>query len=72
MAARIDGEVKGLIGSAFNEAKRILAENRARMDVVVERLKVQETIDAGELDALLGAVSGPAPWGRQAASATQA
>ena len=72
VAARIDGEVKGLIGSAFNEAKRILAENRARMDAIVERLKVQETIDAGELDALLGAVSSPAPWGRQAASATQA
>ncbi|HKF15760.1 MAG TPA: AAA family ATPase, partial [Candidatus Dormibacteraeota bacterium] len=72
VAARIDSEVKGLIGAAFDEAKRILSERRSKMDEIVERLKVQETIDAAELDELLGDASGPARWDHEPASATLA
>src|SRR5262252_2304331 len=53
VAARIDGEVKDLIAGGFNEAKRILSESRPTMDTIVERLKVQETIDSDELNEIL-------------------
>src|SRR5215467_4314236 len=72
VAARIDSEIKGLIAGGFEEAKRVLSERRAKMDEIVERLKVQETIDGAELDELLGSASGPARWDHQPASATLA
>jgi len=73
VAAQIDGEIKDLIAGGFDRAKRILSERRAKMDKVVERLKVQETIDGAELDELLGSASGPARWeDHEPASATLA
>ena len=53
VAAQIDDEIKRLVSEAYDNAKRILSDLRARMDAVVERLKVVETIDAAELDAIL-------------------
>jgi cell division protease FtsH len=53
IAAVIDEEVKAIIGQAFETAKKILTEHRAQMDRVVERLKVVETIDQGELESIL-------------------
>ncbi len=53
MAAVIDEEIKSLIRDAYETAKRILTEQRAQMDRVVERLKVEETLDAAQLDELL-------------------
>jgi cell division protease FtsH len=53
IAAVIDEEVKAIIGNAFETAKKILTEQRAAMDRVVERLKVVETIDQAELESLL-------------------
>ena len=53
VAALIDEEIKGLIGAAHQAARRILTEQRARMDAVVARLKVEETIDAAQLDEIL-------------------
>ncbi len=53
VAAQIDDEIKGLISEAYGNAKRILSEHRGKMDVVVDRLKVVETIDAAELDSIL-------------------
>jgi cell division protease FtsH len=53
IAAIIDGEIKHIIDEAYDAAKRILTEQRAPMDRVVERLKVEETIDAAELDNIL-------------------
>jgi cell division protease FtsH len=53
VAALIDEEIKLLVSDAYDNAKRILTEQRAKMDAVVERLKVEETIDAGQLDAIL-------------------
>jgi cell division protease FtsH len=58
VAALIDEEIKSLIGEAYDKAKRILTEQRGKMDVVVERLKVVETIDVAQLDEILaGATS---------------
>ncbi len=53
IAAIIDGEIKHIIDEAYDTAKRILTDQRAAMDRVVERLKVEETIDAAELDKIL-------------------
>jgi cell division protease FtsH len=57
VAQLIDEEVRSLIKEAYETAKRILTEQRVKMDTVVERLKVEETIDAAELDAILAAPS---------------
>jgi len=53
VAALIDEEIKSLVSEAYDTAKRILTEQRTKMDAVVERLKVVETIDAKELDEIL-------------------
>jgi cell division protease FtsH len=53
VAALIDEEIKGLIAEAYEKAKRILTEQRSKMDGVVERLKVEETLDAAQLDEIL-------------------
>jgi cell division protease FtsH len=53
VAQLIDEEVRSLIKEAYETAKRILTEQRVKMDIVVERLKVEETIDAAQLDEIL-------------------
>ncbi len=53
VAQLIDEEVRSLIKEAYETAKRILTEQRVKMDTVVERLKVEETIDAAQLDEIL-------------------
>jgi len=53
VAALIDEEIKSFVSEAYDAGKRILADQRSKMDLVVERLKVEETIDAAELDAIL-------------------
>jgi cell division protease FtsH len=58
VAAVIDEEIKSLVSDAYGNAKRILTEQRAKMDQVVERLKVEETIDAAELDRILATSEG--------------
>lgn len=58
VAALIDEEIKAIVGEAYEVAKRILTEQRAKMDLVVERLKQVETIDAKELDELLASPVG--------------
>jgi cell division protease FtsH len=53
VAAIIDAEIKHIVDEAYDTAKRILTEQRGAMDRVVEKLKVEETIDAAELDKLI-------------------
>jgi cell division protease FtsH len=53
VAALIDEEIKSIVSDAFEQAKRILTQQRGKMDLVVERLKMVETIDARELDEIL-------------------
>jgi cell division protease FtsH len=60
LAAVIDEEVKSIISHAYDTAKQILTEMRPQMDRVVERLKVVETIDAAELEALVQGTEIPA------------
>jgi cell division protease FtsH len=53
VAGLIDEEIKSIVSDAYHEAKRILTQRRGKMDLVVERLKMVETIDAKELDEIL-------------------
>jgi cell division protease FtsH len=53
LAARVDEEVGAILGQAQAMARTILEESRAKMDRVVERLLVVETIRGRELEELL-------------------
>ena len=47
--------MRSLIRGAFETAKQILTAQRTKMDEVVELLKVEETVDAAQLDRILAA-----------------
>ena len=53
VAAEIDSEIRKLVEGAFDQAKRILTENRGNLDRIAEVLVEQETIEAAELEKLL-------------------
>ena len=53
-AATIDEEVRNLVDVAYNRAKRVLEENRQILDKLAEMLIDKETVDAEELQDLLG------------------
>jgi cell division protease FtsH len=53
VAQLIDEEVRTLIKEAYDTASQILLDLRVKMDEVVARLKVQETLDSAELDEIL-------------------
>jgi cell division protease FtsH len=53
VAAIIDEEIRSIVNHGYVTAKAILTKQRNKMDAVVERLKVVETIDGKELDAIL-------------------
>jgi cell division protease FtsH len=60
VAQLIDEEVRSLIKEAYETAKRILTEQRANMEAVVRRLRIEETIDAGQLEDIVTAPPGAA------------
>jgi cell division protease FtsH len=64
VAAIIDSEVKNIIDEAYDTARQVLTDQRPKMDAVVERLKVVETVDAAELNEILAAAE-PAPTARK-------
>src|SRR5229473_1590625 len=53
VAAIIDEEIRSIINHGYQTAKGILVAQRDKMDLVVERLKVVETLDGKELDEIL-------------------
>ncbi|HEY4864700.1 MAG TPA: ATP-dependent zinc metalloprotease FtsH [Candidatus Dormibacteraeota bacterium] len=63
VAQLIDEEVRSLIKEAYETAKRILTEQRANMEMVVRRLRIEETIDAGQLEDIVTAPPGAAAQG---------
>jgi cell division protease FtsH len=60
VAGLIDEEIRSIVSDAYEEAKRILTQQRGKMDLVVDRLKLVETIDARELDEILASPVGSA------------
>jgi cell division protease FtsH len=61
IAALIDEEIRSIIGHGYQTAKTILTQQRTKMDAVVERLKIVETIDGKELDEILAGEEPEAP-----------
>ncbi len=53
VAEEIDEEVKKLIQNAYDSARKILSDNKARLKLVAERLMAKETIEEQEFDDLL-------------------
>ena len=53
VAARIDREVSAMLEKAYERAKQILRENRDRMEMLVEALMTQETLNRAEFVALM-------------------
>ena len=67
VAAIIDEEIRSIVYHGYQTAKAILSGQRDKMDAVVERLKIVETLDAKELDEILNRT---APAEPAAASST--
>ena len=53
IAAIIDEEIRSIVDHGYQTAKAVLTKSRTKMDAVVERLKVVETIDGKELDEII-------------------
>jgi cell division protease FtsH len=69
VAAIIDEEIRSIVDHGYQTAKTILTRQRGKMDAVVERLKVVETIDGKELDEILAAEEPSAPAAASSSSA---
>ncbi len=54
VAAAIDKEVSHLVAELYEKTKRLLQENRGRLDQIARRLVEQETLEGPELEDLLG------------------
>jgi cell division protease FtsH len=52
IARQIDYEVRRIVESAYNRAKKIIQDNRAKLDEIAERLLKEETLDAQSFDAI--------------------
>jgi cell division protease FtsH len=61
VAAVIDEEIRSIVNHGYQTAKVILTAQRHKMDAVVERLKIVETLDAKELDEILNREAPEAP-----------
>jgi cell division protease FtsH len=61
VAAIIDEEIRSIVNHGYQTAKAILSGQRDKMDAVVERLKIVETLDAKELDEILNRAAPAAP-----------
>jgi cell division protease FtsH len=59
-ARLIDSEVQRIIDECHDEAKRLLAENRAALDALVEALLKQETLGEQEILDVTGLPRAPA------------
>ncbi|MEO8744301.1 MAG: ATP-dependent zinc metalloprotease FtsH [Candidatus Dormiibacterota bacterium] len=68
VAAIIDEEIRSIVDHGYQTAKTILTQQRHNMDAVVEKLKVVETLDAKELDEILGREAPETPAASSTAS----
>jgi cell division protease FtsH len=59
VAEEIDTEVRKIVNNAYDEARRLINENREKLDAVANRLLEVETIDAKEFMGLMGETSSP-------------
>ena len=59
----IDAEVQGVISYCYNMAKKVLEENRSKLDVMAEALMQYETIDAKQIKEIMDGKKPTAPDG---------
>ena len=57
MSKHIDNEVKRIIDESFAKAKKLLLENRPKLDAIVVALLEKETLDGEEFLEIIGKVS---------------
>jgi len=60
-AQAIDAEIKKIITDAEDYARRLIMENRDKIDRLVEQLIERETLDGPEVDAILRGEAAPTP-----------
>jgi cell division protease FtsH len=53
VASLIDEEIRDFVSQGYHTARRVLTERRSAMDRIVEKLKVEETLNAAQLDEIL-------------------
>jgi cell division protease FtsH len=53
LAAKVDVEVKGIIDQSFEKAKKILRENKEKLDLVATELLHKETLEGSEFDEIV-------------------
>ena len=68
VAAIIDEEIRSIVDHGHKTATVILTQQRRQMDLVVEQLKIVETLDASQLDDILARGALPAPAASSSAS----
>ena len=56
-AALIDEQIKKIVDSAYADAKRILSENRSKLDFIVEFLLKYEVMDDRQFNAAMNGAS---------------
>lgn len=54
VAQEIDTEVRAIVNMSYDEARRLIHENRDKLDLIAARLVDAETIDAAEFLTLMG------------------
>ena len=67
-AKKIDEAVRAVIDDCYATARRVLKENRDKMDMMAEALLEYETIDRGQIDEIMSGrkPSPPEGWGQPA------
>ena len=60
-ARAIDAEVKQTIDAAYADAKRLIAENRDKLELLAKTLLEKETMDGREVESLVRGESLPPP-----------
>lgn len=55
-ATKIDEEVKKIVDESFSRAKKILSENRDKLNIVAKELIKRETIEGEEFEMMIGKV----------------
>src|ERR1700719_379989 len=68
VAAIIDEEIRSIVDHGHKVATGILTQQRHQMDIVVEQLKVVETLDGSQLDEILARGAPQAPAASSSAS----
>ncbi len=54
VAEEIDQEVRAIVNWAYDEARRLIRENRSKLEMIAQRLLEVETIDGDEFLSLIG------------------